>query len=75
MRTAAYKVGVASDRRRRQNVQGTFFVISGKIFPDVKNAPFRIHTEAYKVGVAPHGVCTENKKIVINQKVPHIIYS
>mgnify|MGYP001310763796 CR=1 FL=1 len=27
MRTAAYKVGVASDRRRRQNVPGTFFVI------------------------------------------------
>ena len=25
MRTAAYKVDVASDRRRRENVQGTFF--------------------------------------------------
>ena len=73
MRTAAYKVGVASDRRRRQNVQGTFFVISGKIFSDVKNAPFRIYPEAYNVVVAPRGICTENKKIVINQKVPHII--
>ena len=27
MRTAAYKVDVASDRRRRKNVQGTFFVL------------------------------------------------
>ena len=27
MRTAAYNVDVASDRRRRQNVQGTFFVL------------------------------------------------
>ena len=26
MHTAAYKVDVASDRRRRENVQGTFFV-------------------------------------------------
>ena len=26
MRTAAYNVDVASDRRRRKNVQGTFFV-------------------------------------------------
>ena len=25
MHTAAYKVDVASDRRRRENVQGTFF--------------------------------------------------
>ena len=28
MRTAAYNVDVASDRRRRKNVQGTFFVLS-----------------------------------------------
>ena len=28
MRTAAYNVGVASDRRRRKNVQSTFFVLS-----------------------------------------------
>ena len=27
MRTAAYNVDVASDRRRRKNVQGTFFVL------------------------------------------------
>ena len=27
MRIAAYKVDVASDRRRRENVQGTFFVL------------------------------------------------
>ena len=27
MRTAAYNVDVASDRRRRENVQGTFFVL------------------------------------------------
>ena len=27
MRTAAYNVDVASDRRRRKNVQGTFFII------------------------------------------------
>ena len=27
MCTAAYKVDVASDRRRRKNVQGTFFVL------------------------------------------------
>ena len=27
MRTAAYNVGVASDRRRRKNVQSTFFVL------------------------------------------------
>ena len=27
MRTAAYNVSVASDRRRRKNVQGTFFVL------------------------------------------------
>ena len=27
MRTAAYKVDVASDRRRRKNVQGTVFVL------------------------------------------------
>lgn len=34
--------------------------------------PFRMRTAAYKVVVAPLGICTENKKIVINQKVPHI---
>ena len=28
MRTASYKVDVASDRRRRENVQGTFFVLN-----------------------------------------------
>ena len=27
MRTAAYNVDVVSDRRRRKNVQGTFFVL------------------------------------------------
>ena len=27
MRTAAYNVDVASDRRKRKNVQGTFFVL------------------------------------------------
>ena len=27
MHTAAYNVDVASDRRRRKNVQGTFFVL------------------------------------------------
>ena len=27
MRTAAYNVAVASDRRRRKNVKGTFFVL------------------------------------------------
>ena len=27
MRTAAYNVDVASDRHRRKNVQGTFFVL------------------------------------------------
>ena len=27
MRTVAYNVDVASDRRRRKNVQGTFFVL------------------------------------------------
>ena len=27
MRTAAYNVDVSSDRRRRKNVQGTFFVL------------------------------------------------
>ena len=26
MRTAAYKVDVASDRRRRENMRGTFFI-------------------------------------------------
>ena len=32
-----------------------------------------MRTAAYNVVVAPRGICTENKKIVINQKVPHII--
>ena len=27
MRTAVYKVGIASDRRRRKNVPSTFFVL------------------------------------------------
>ena len=27
MRTAAYNVDVTSDRRRRKNVQGTFFIL------------------------------------------------
>ena len=31
MRTAAYKVDVASDRRRRENVQGTFFFKHEKV--------------------------------------------
>ena len=31
MRTAAYNVGVASDRRRRKNVQSTFFLIVRKL--------------------------------------------
>lgn len=46
--------------------------LSEKIFSGVKNAPIMMHTEMYKVVVAPLGICTENKKIVINQKVPHI---
>ena len=37
--------------------------------------PFRMCTVAYKIVVAPRRICTENKMIVINQKVPHIIYS
>ena len=32
MRTAAYNVDVASDRRRRKNVQGTFFIRIVKSF-------------------------------------------
>ena len=34
-----------------------------------------MRTAAYNVVVAPLRICTENKKTVINQKVPHIIYS
>lgn len=34
--------------------------------------PFRMRTVAYKIVVTPLRICTENKKIVINQKVPHI---
>jgi len=36
MRTAAYKVDVASDRRRYENVQGTFFVVGIRILWRVK---------------------------------------
>ena len=38
MRTAAYNVGVTSDRRRRKNVQSTFFV--RKKTGELKNGNF-----------------------------------
>ena len=47
------------------------FFLSGNSFL-IENTSFRMRTAAYKVVVAPLGICTENKKIVINQKVPHI---
>ena len=43
MRTAAYKVGVASDRRRRKNVPRHILCsISGENFSDIQNNPFRV---------------------------------
>ena len=43
MRTAAYKVGVASDRRRRKNVPRHILCsISGEKFSDIQNNPFRV---------------------------------
>ena len=43
MRTAAYKVGGASDRRRRKNVPRQILCsISGENFSDIQNNPFRV---------------------------------
>ena len=42
MRTAAYNVGVASDRRRRKNVRGTFFVLVAQKFIVLYNEKVRV---------------------------------
>ena len=42
MRTAAYNVDVASDRRRRKNVQGTFFVLVAQKFIVLYNEKVRV---------------------------------
>ncbi len=42
MRTAAYNVGVASDRRRRKNVPSTFFVLVAQKFIVLYNEKVRV---------------------------------